>query len=186
MEDEVSTGKQQLRHRLLQWRRDVSARTRADMSQAICAHLMGWSAFQRAHAVVAYTPLGAEADPTHAVENARAAGISIFVPNWQDGAIEFVDDKSTRSPDTERSDLLMLVPGVAFDLRGARLGRGEGWYDRALSRFAGAVRAGIAFEGQILQRLPEEPWDVPMHFLVTERRVLAVNERSDVMEGHQR
>jgi 5-formyltetrahydrofolate cyclo-ligase len=68
--------------------------------------------------------------------------------------------------------VLFLVPGVAFDPRGVRLGRGDGWYDRAFARHPGGVRLGLAYEFQVLADLPEAPWDVRMHGVVTDARVI--------------
>jgi len=64
--------------------------------------------------------------------------------------------------------VLFLVPGVAFDARGVRLGRGIGWYDRALERHPRSIRVGLAYGFQVVSRLPEAPWDVRMHAIVTE------------------
>jgi len=70
---------------------------------------------------------------------------------------------------------LFLVPGVGFDLAGNRLGFGLGFYDRA---FAGASptarRIGLAFEAQIVDRLPAEPHDVRMDAVITEERRIVV------------
>ncbi len=64
-----------------------------------------------------------------------------------------------------------LVPGVAFDRRGYRLGFGGGYYDRLFARpeMTGTIRVGLAFDFQIIERLPAEPWDKPMHALCTPR-----------------
>ena len=72
---------------------------------------------------------------------------------------------------------LMVVPGVAFDRRGGRLGRGGGYYDRLLDGFSG-FPVGVAFHFQILSQVPREPHDWPVAALVTERgRVDLQNER---------
>jgi 5-formyltetrahydrofolate cyclo-ligase len=61
---------------------------------------------------------------------------------------------------------LALVPGVAFDLRGNRLGRGRGFYDRLLAEVRG-VKCGIAFEKQIVEIIPAAAHDVRMDFILT-------------------
>lgn len=76
----------------------------------------------------------------------------------------------------------ILVPGVAFDLRGYRLGYGAGYYDRFLSAFFPRQRQaettprpvliGLAFEFQLVPSLPPEPHDLPLDLVVTEKRVL--------------
>ena len=60
----------------------------------------------------------------------------------------------------------LLVPGVGFDLSGARLGRGKGYFDRLLARASG-VRCGVAFDWQVLPELPTEPHDVRVDCLIT-------------------
>jgi len=68
---------------------------------------------------------------------------------------------------------LFLVPGLAFDAAGRRLGYGLGFYDRAFADAApGALKVGLAFEVQILESVPADPHDVPMDFVVTEDRVI--------------
>jgi 5-formyltetrahydrofolate cyclo-ligase len=76
-----------------------------------------------------------------------------------------------------------VVPGVAFDLRGARLGRGRGWYDRALARYPAGTRLGLAYEFQVVPALPEAPWDVRMHALVTEARL--IGEAAGASRAHK-
>lgn len=68
---------------------------------------------------------------------------------------------------------LLIVPGVAFDLRGNRLGYGGGYYDRFFERLRPEVPlVAIAFELQIVPRVPTEPWDRRMDWLVTEERAI--------------
>jgi len=67
---------------------------------------------------------------------------------------------------------LFLVPGLAFDLRGGRLGYGRGYYDRLLIRARpGAVFLAVAFEDQIVPAVPTTARDVAVHLIVTEDRV---------------
>lgn len=68
--------------------------------------------------------------------------------------------------------VLWLVPGVAFDPRGNRLGRGQGHYDRLLGGTRG-VRVGVAWDWQLLEEVPHSPHDMPMDWIVTETRTIA-------------
>ena len=68
-------------------------------------------------------------------------------------------------------ELVWLVPGLAFDKLGYRLGRGKGYYDRLL-RDSRGIKIGIAFDWQIVDRLPVERHDVPVQFLITPQRSL--------------
>lgn len=68
---------------------------------------------------------------------------------------------------------VVLVPGVAFDLSGFRLGHGSGYYDRFLGRLSPKVRkVGLAYDWQIVQELPRETHDVPVDLVVTETRTI--------------
>ena len=68
----------------------------------------------------------------------------------------------------------VIVPGLAFDRRGHRLGRGAGVYDRFLATLAPhTLRIGVIPEAQLVDALPTESHDVPMHFVVTEKQVIA-------------
>lgn len=70
---------------------------------------------------------------------------------------------------------LVIVPGVAFDRKGNRLGRGGGYYDRLLEGFSGASVA-VAFKFQILPEIPLEQHDKPVDILVTETEAEIVND----------
>ena len=63
----------------------------------------------------------------------------------------------------------VLVPGVAFDLQGRRLGRGKGYYDRLLAEVRGKT-CGVAFDEQIVEELPLEPHDVLVNCILTPTR----------------
>jgi len=70
-------------------------------------------------------------------------------------------------------NLITFVPGVAFDLRGHRLGRGGGWYDRLLKSLKSqALFVGLAYEFQLVERVATAKWDQDVHYVITEERVI--------------
>lgn len=82
------------------------------------------------------------------------------------------EPRDTEPRDARRLDVILL-PLVAFDLDCNRLGMGAGFYDRALAtkHHRSPLRIGIAYELQRIPQLPVDPWDVPLHGVVTESRV---------------
>lgn len=168
---------------------DVAARLAAIATERLCA----LAPFRSARALGAYAAVAGEIDPAPAVTTASASGCPVYFPAMRDDAIEFLDAGrglrpgwrqipepygSTRMPD-EGPGTVILVPGVAFDDRGRRLGRGGGHYDRALTAFPRSIRVGFAYEFQLVEHVPVEPWDIPMHYVVTEARVIAARPASD-------
>lgn len=67
---------------------------------------------------------------------------------------------------------IILVPGIAFDKRGYRLGLGKGHYDKYISLNPDIYRVGICFSDNLLDTLPTEPHDCKMHAIITEREIL--------------
>ena len=69
---------------------------------------------------------------------------------------------------------LMILPGLAFDCEGGRLGYGGGYYDRFLQAGLSCTRVGFCFELQLVPSLPLAPWDQRVHYLCTEERLLCL------------
>ena len=153
------------------------------LSKAACARVVALPVFRAARHVVLYAPIDNEVDPSAIGTAALGSGKAVYYPaTTRTGPGEpFVTRPGTQSRDaaaTARAlppgatDVVFVVPGLGFDVRGARLGRGDGWYDRALPRHPRGIRIGLAYEFQVVAFLPEAAWDVRMHSVVTEGRVL--------------
>ena len=67
---------------------------------------------------------------------------------------------------------LIIIPGIAFDRKGHRIGYGYGYYDKFLRKISKAVKIGIAFDFQIVDKIPNEAHDVPLDSIVTEKEVI--------------
>jgi len=99
------------------------------------------------------------------------AGFGLLEPS------EAVRREPGRAVDPASVDLV-VVPGLAFDRRGGRLGHGRGYYDGLLPRCPDrAPRVALAFECQVVDAVPMGPRDQPMDLLVTERAVYRVSGR---------
>lgn len=95
--------------------------------------------------------------------------------SWQTGRFGVSEPDTSHARQVDLNDLaLICIPGVAFDRTGARLGRGQGFYDRALKDYRG-TKVGVAYAAQVLtEALPRERHDVTMDYLVTENYILKV------------
>ncbi len=98
---------------------------------------------------------------------------------WVDDPSSFVDggrgfeEPCADLPFVEADGLdVIVVPGLAFDPRGYRLGYGAGYYDRSLPAWPRACTVGVAFEHQILMEIPNTEHDVPVQWIVTEKRAI--------------
>jgi 5-formyltetrahydrofolate cyclo-ligase len=174
-------AKQQLRRQLLLARGRLAAADIARRSAAIAAQVLSLPAFHAAGHVVLYAAIATEVDPTSIATAATGMGKYVYYPVSSRDRFEFSSlcdgvgppGSSTGTPlPPDARDVCFLVPGLGFDERGVRLGRGSGWYDRALARHPTGVRVGLAYDFQLVPSLPEATWDVRMNAVATEVRVL--------------
>ncbi len=86
------------------------------------------------------------------------------------------DPKDARTIEPAKIDFV-LVPGLAFDEEGRRLGYGGGYYDKFLKKVrVDCIRVGLAYEGQMLKTIVSEGHDVPMDYIVTEKRTIKIRK----------
>lgn len=178
---------------------------RASRSASACARILKSQAFQSAVCVMLYMPLRSEVDVMAVALEAFRLGKTVCVPRVADGGmfmhaveIKSIDDESMASdalgvPAPRRGrevsqDLIDLVitPGVAFDLRCERLGRGGGFYDRFLAKAHRHTTAiGICFDFQLVDEIPTAADDVPVHAVVTDRRAIEQSASRPVLAPPQ-
>ena len=169
----------------------MTAEQRAEASERIRRRLADLPEWRNAATVLLFLSMPDEVDTLPIVRDALAAGKTVAVPKV-DARRKVMDARVLRDLDgdvapgvygilepvaaevVEPGDIdLVLVPARAFDRHGNRLGRGGGYYDRYMSHpdFR-ALRCGIAFAAQLLDDLPHDPHDLPVHLLVTEAGIL--------------
>jgi 5-formyltetrahydrofolate cyclo-ligase len=161
---------------------------RAAASAEACERLRGQDVWRNARSVLFYAPLPGELNLwpmlLEAIEDGKTAALPRFVADGNRYVACRVRDVATdlrsgrfgiREPVESCPELaldhldLILAPGVAYDLEGRRLGRGKGFYDRLLAGFKG-LSCGVAFDRQIVSRIPEEPHDVVLNCILTPTR----------------
>ena len=160
--------------------RTLSDADRALLERSLAEHLTSLCA--GAAVVGGYAPLGSEISPVLAMEEARAVGSIVAFPafdhpakpfRFRAGPCEVPGPFGLLQPAIDEPEVvpdLVLVPLVAVDHRGARLGRGKGHYDRALARLKRS-KARLVGIGWPIQRLadtiPADDWDVPLDAFVS-------------------
>jgi 5,10-methenyltetrahydrofolate synthetase len=190
----IRERKRQIRRAMLAQRQALPEAERLARSRRVWQRLTALPCYQAAGVVLGYMAIDKEVLTDGLLRQAIAAGKLIVLPAVEAGcqqlALYAVRDlerdvapgfrgilepqrQRTRAVGLEEVELA-LVPGVAFDPQGGRLGFGAGFYDRLLSRFpAGVPKVGIAFDFQVLPRLPRLSHDIALDAIVTESRVIS-------------
>jgi 5-formyltetrahydrofolate cyclo-ligase len=192
----------ELRRRRRDARRQLgpSERTRAEAD--LVARLLALDELRDAPAVAWYLPTDGEVDLGTAVDVLRARGATLWLPvigearsmrfarwtaetelvaNRYGIAEPTVPDGSRPAGEVRLAEELdvVVVPCVAVDEHGTRVGFGAGYYDRALGNLSPDRRPrsiGVAFEVQVVEGLEPAPWDVPLDVVVTEARTILVEQ----------
>jgi 5-formyltetrahydrofolate cyclo-ligase len=174
-------------------------------SLAACRLLCEQPEFRRAEVMMTTLSLPHELDTTALALRAWQEGKRVLAPkvSWEQRRMLPVEIRSlisdvTESPTGMREPIpgmpfpvvdidLVIVPGLAFDAAGNRLGRGRGFFDRFLSHpdFAG-VACALAFEEQYVDKVPVHAHDVPVDMLVTDQQVRRFAGRRRSRRGRQR
>lgn len=171
--------KKEIRARMRGIKKALGAERLLEMSLEATPELEKNPHYNDANIVMLYHPLWDEVDVKPLFERALLAGKRVILPTVKgDDIIPVEITASTRwvvgdynilEPIAEPyvGDIdLVVVPGVAFDAKGNRLGRGKGYYDRFLENFPNTYRLGICFTFQMVESVPVEPFDLPMNEVV--------------------
>ena len=188
-----------IRRIVREYRKTLEPEEAQGMSRCIVRGLETIDALTGAGVVMAYLALPGEVDVDPFITAALGRGVVVGVPvtdtanqSLSIARLESLDAASMtkgpmgiREPVAQGRVLLdplsvdaVVVPGVAFDIRGGRMGYGGGFYDRLLPRMRpGTPLIGVAFDRQVFDSIPMEPHDSRMDVLVTPTRVLGFTVR---------
>ncbi len=200
----VQDRKQRIRRSMRAVRRGLSEAERLARSHRIWERVIALPCYQHARVVLGYMAFDHEVLTDGLMHQAMASGKQIVLPMVQVDrkgmrlyAIEDLEHdlapgyrgilepcpRRTRAVAPEILELV-LIPGVAFDLRGGRLGFGAGFYDRLLSRLSRDIpTVGLAFDFQVIPRLPSQPHDIILDAIVTERGVIGGTSSTQAEEA---
>lgn len=188
--------RQSLRTNIRKQRSQLDPAWCAASSAAICEHLANTWLYRRARCIAFYLARGNEVNLDYLLEDAWATGKQVFLPILglrYSGQLWFVPCEADtplyenrfgiaepmHTPRARRTQLrsldLILMPLVAFDQAGQRLGMGGGFYDKTLAglttgngHWTHPKRIGVAYSMQEVEAIPSESWDVPLDAVATE------------------
>jgi 5-formyltetrahydrofolate cyclo-ligase len=188
MQKAILESKAALRQQMRAQLRNMDPAQRTSDSARACALIKSQTVWRKAQTILFYAPLAEELDVWPLTGEALAAGKIVALLRFDSGTDEYVacriqnpagdmqDGKFGIREPNERCPILpvdeldlVLVPGVAFDMHGRRLGRGGGIYDR-LMELASGTTCGVAFDEQIVPEIPTEAHDINVKCLLTPTR----------------
>lgn len=185
MTADAAADKRLIRARMRALKAQLTDERRAEAAEAVFAALERTGLFQRARRILLYCSLPDEL-PTRAFLDKWAGRKQLFLPRVNGDMLELLpyDKERLRAgaymiDEPEGDDTadvgsmhLVVLPGVAFDCRGNRLGRGKGFYDRLLAGKSVAT-VGVGYDFQLVDGLlPAEPHDVVLDMVITESRLI--------------
>ncbi|MEI6279846.1 MAG: 5-formyltetrahydrofolate cyclo-ligase [Verrucomicrobiae bacterium] len=158
------------------------------LSAGVATRLRGWTVWQSASRLGAFCALSDEPDVLNpwpegkrvALPRVEGDGFSLHWVTCREelvpGRFGILEPRQTAPPAGISFDLI-LVPGMAFDREGRRLGRGRGYYDRFLASATGLV-AGVCFDDQLAPAVPHEPHDARMDAVITPSEIVLCARRN--------
>jgi 5-formyltetrahydrofolate cyclo-ligase len=191
MTNSVDKSKADIRAKMRTMLHAMTNEQRHAAAVSACGKLTALEEFQNASVIMLYMPLANEIDVTPVAVQCFRLGKTVCVPkvDWDrremtaaevnsiDDDVLDCDEHGVRSPKDCRPVLpntidLVIVPGLAFDQRGNRLGRGGGYYDRFIKKLrTSTTTVGLVFDTQIVPAVPFKKSDAAVDMVVTDRRV---------------
>lgn len=150
----------------------------ADESSVVIGRLKTNPRFSQAQTILLYSALPDEVQTQSLLDELTEAGKTVLLPkvvssedmelhrytgasSLQSGAYGIMEPVGTRFTDYAAIDVA-VVPGMAFDAQGHRLGRGKGYYDRFLAKLPGVYKIGLCFSWQMVDEVPSDEHDIRM------------------------
>jgi 5-formyltetrahydrofolate cyclo-ligase len=180
--------KQTIRRNCQQLRKTLPHATQQAAARKICDLILALDRYHQATQLALYHAVNGEIDLSFLWDSAVSEGKICCMPALDNQSLVFLPATPTTPSTLNRLNIpepniplalaipparidLMLIPLVAFDDRGTRLGQGGGFYDRALAQERPPCLLGVAYDFQRQPFIPAEAWDIPLTGVVTERGV---------------
>ena len=186
---DLQAAKKALRSKIIAARRMLTDNYRQQASNRMLTVFCALPDFKEPRKVLCYASMADEVQIRPLMEKWLSLGVTVALPHitgkGQMEAVSFTDFDSLvegeygiLTPDLEKGEIippdeldLIIVPGIAYDTRGDRLGMGGGFYDAYLARATKAKRIALAFSCQLVAKIPMEAHDVLVHKIITEQGI---------------
>lgn len=189
----MQASKSELRRIYRAARKALSPEEKRLIDAAIAKKLLRSECYRAAACVFCYVSTPEEIDTFPILRQALADGRTLCVPlcgakgemtarlirsleELKSGAYGILEPSADAPVVAPKEVSLAVVPALACDRRGYRLGYGGGYYDRFLAKASAAGTAVLCAECRLADALPREPFDLPCHYIITERQVLRPHE----------
>lgn len=201
----LADNKKVIRQLALGRRRALRREDVLRLSASLAERLEALPEFARASIIASYVAMSDEVQTQAVIRRAMAAGKKVLVPLTDSrvgslifselkdfesdlevrGAFRIMEPKTTRLNPVPLSEAdIALVPMVAWDETGARIGYGKGYFDKALSEASGVFSVGLGFECQRVQTVPVTERDIRLDAIVTEARMIRFHPFHGPFEQH--
>jgi len=181
--------KQGLRQAILAERRALSVSEVTELSHLVQQAFITTGEFAKARVVAIYAPIHNEVDTSEVMNTALMSAKVLLFPAVCHNGLELrsisvpgelhkgafgIPEPAAECPVHSPGEAdLIVIPGIAFDICGIRIGYGKGYYDRTLHHLEGKGKlVGFCYDFQLLERIAGEPHDVRMDMIITERRII--------------
>lgn len=174
----MPTDKNALRRRLRVLKQAMTPAEIAEKSNALCTMVLSSPEFQAAKTIYGYLPFNQEVNTLPLLEAALAMGKQVALPKCYGSEMRFIHisdlsrvqasafgapEPAADAPIARDQQALVIVPGLAFDRQGHRIGYGGGYYDRFLAAEPDHPTIALCYDFQLLDSLDPEPHDIPVH-----------------------
>lgn len=184
-------NKEALRKEMREQRDRLSAEEIRKLTEGCLSQLNTMTEFQESTWVYSYMAIGSEVDTIYIIPEIMKMGKRVAVPKVEGETIAFyeitsikdckpgawgiLEPVSYKAPAQEKG--LILIPGLAFDQKGNRLGYGGGFYDRYLQQHQDCTSVALAYEMQLMDEVPGEAHDQQVEYIVTPDRIIPGKQR---------
>lgn len=174
-------NKQQLRQAIRQRKRAMTQEEIEDRSRSLCEKFLKSDDYRRCTCLYGYLPYNQEVRTWPILHQALADGKKVAVPKVYGDEMKFIyltdltqvaagyagiPEPIADGPVAEQQDALVLMPGLAFDPQGHRIGYGGGFYDKFLSREPKHPTVALCYEFQMVDHLETEQFDIPVNTVI--------------------